>query len=141
MIAIQMTATVTRRHSLLLFLDYEVCFLPLITLIYLGDDEVMRNIAIKIKKNEYWTGSDVEIPTPKIPAERFFNRTLDSNGILVNKIIFFSIGYLASPFSFYPSTKQKSSTKYSGIFIFFEIDKESLLTFFVFHRSLVSRTT
>ena len=50
MIAIQMTATVTRRHSLLLFLDYEVCFLPLITLIYLGDDEVMRNIAIKIKK-------------------------------------------------------------------------------------------
>ena len=53
MIAIQMTATVTRRHSLLLFLDYEVCFLPLITLIYLGDDEVMRNIAIKIKKNEY----------------------------------------------------------------------------------------
>ena len=50
MIAIQMTATVTRRHSLLLFLDYEVCFLPLITLIYLGNDEVMRNIAIKIKK-------------------------------------------------------------------------------------------
>lgn len=50
MIAMQMTATVTRRHSQLLFLDYEVCFLPLITLIYLGDDEVMRNIAIKIKK-------------------------------------------------------------------------------------------
>ena len=50
MIAIQMTATVTRRHSLLLFLDYKVCFLPLITLIYLGNDEVMRDIAIKIKK-------------------------------------------------------------------------------------------